>query len=102
MQSDNAIGSWKLHHHVCMVLDCLELGEGQPPEDGMIRRFEISYLEGDVLGLEVFPSAECDGQGDLPEWYRRGPVDYPVEQRSALIDLRAWNLHVIQGFSEED
>ena len=43
-----------------------EFGKGWSPEDGVICHFKISYLEGDVLGLEVFPSAEGDGQSDLP------------------------------------
>ena len=43
----------------------MNLARGRPPEDGVIRRLEISYLEGYVLGPEVIPSAEHDGLGDL-------------------------------------
>jgi len=35
--------------------DYHELGEGWSPEDGVVRRLEISDLESDVFGPEVLP-----------------------------------------------
>ena len=57
-----------------------EFGDDWSLEDGMIRCLKISYLKGYALSSEVFPSAEGDGQGDLPKWYYRGPGDYTVER----------------------
>src|SRR5438105_3758777 len=82
--------------------NCHELGEGWSPKDGVVHRLETSNLKRNILSSEVLPRAECDGQTDLPEWYRRGPRDYPVEWRAAPFQLGVWDLHVIQGLSKEN
>jgi hypothetical protein len=58
---------------------CHELGERQPLEKRNVCRFEIGYLELDVLGEEVFPSLKGYSKSDLADGGHHCSRDYSVE-----------------------
>ena len=56
-----------------------ELGERQAPKYGVVGEVEVRHIERDVHRAEVVPSAERDGQLDLPQ--RDGfPVGHTAER----------------------
>ena len=67
---DDSAASWHLEDVVAMVGHRHELGQGQIPEDGIVRQTNVSNVEVDELGAVVVALAEGDREADLP--YRGG------------------------------
>jgi hypothetical protein len=60
-----------------------EHGKGRPPKECVVCHFKISYLKLHVLDVEVFPSFEHHGKGDLADRGSCYVGDYSMERSLA-------------------
>lgn len=82
--------------------DDYEFGQCRSFEDGVVRCFEIHYLEPDVLCSVVFCGPKGNCQNHLSDGYSRVARDDPIEQRvrwgEHIGDVEA---HLLQSLGEQ-